>query len=168
MLSKRDVPDTMNTTRLHVCVVAGMAAIAIVAGSGAAIADRVWEKVGEFVVATDFKYDFKMRKAGKVYFKTIGKQDGAMKDVVATRLSLASPADAEYELHIRTEKKTNYAVRNDERTSSDAYVMFSICGIKSSDMKDCQNTQFFSFDYRGGLAFFDKAFDLWLQRVQGP
>ncbi len=158
----------MNSTRFRVCVVAGLAAAAIVAGSGTA-SSHVWDKIGEFVVITDFKYDFKMRKAGKVYFKTIGKQDAAMKDVVGTRLSLTGPEDAEYLLQIRTEKKTNYAIRNDERIPSDAYVMFSICDVKWSDMaKDCQNTQFFSFDYRGGLAFFDKAFDLWLRRVQGP
>ena len=169
MLSARDVLDTMNSTRFRVCVAASLAAIAIVARSGTAIADHVWEKVGEFVVLTDFKYDFKMKKTGKVHFETIGKQDTAMKDVVGTRLPLTGPEDAEYLLQIRTEKKTNYAVRNDERIPSDAYVMFSICNTKWSDMKkDCQNMQFFSFDYRGGLTFFNKAFDLWLQRVQGP
>jgi hypothetical protein len=169
VLSERDVLDTMNSTRFRACVVAGLAAAAIVARSGTAIADGVWEKAGEFVVLTAFKHDFKMRRAGKVYFQTIGRQDGAMKDVVGTRLSLASREDAEYLLQIQSEKKTNYAVRNDERIPSDAYVIFSICDINWSNMrKDCQNSQFFSFDYRGGLAFFNKAFDLWLQRVQGP
>lgn len=152
-----------------------LAAIALAFCGQAALAQSHYEKIDEFIVATDFNRNF--NKQAKIYFKTIGNQHGAMKDLVGSRISLSDPAGAEYELHIRTEKKTNYAIRNDERTPSDSYVFFAICRMKPSDIhEDCRHMQFYSFDSRSifdflfagrvELALFGKAFDLWLERVQ--
>ncbi len=111
---------------------AWLAAIALALCSEAALAQTLYEKIDEYVVATDFNRAFKMKRQAKVYFKTttLQNQNAGMKNIVGARISLSDPADAEYELHIRTEKRTNYAMRNDERIPSDAYVFFAICSVK--------------------------------------
>jgi hypothetical protein len=137
----------------------------------------------DFRVSRDFA-DFRIERSSSVFFDdekvfvgstpTLNRMySDELRDIAREQLrsvvSLGPRGSATYNLLIRMESFTNYAIRNTERKPSKGSVVFAVCRLPAKRIEDdCQNLTFYFFDEYERRVMFSKAMSMWLDRILPP
>src|ERR1043166_638836 len=166
--------DRSSFSRRCYKLISALAIAALLATNSSRATELVLE-TGEFLITRDFQR-FTIPASAAVFFKTKTAWGAEMPDTQIrdeTRKLLASslsfvenPAEAQYELHVRLEEYTDYAVRNRMRRPAQGFVMFAICALPFKEASErCQNLTFYYFESQPRLTMFRRATDAWRAMV---